>query len=544
VSVIPGSQKSIAAAIDITSRVEAEEALRRNEEKYRNILESVEDGYFEVDLEGNMTFFNESLCKITGYSKEDLIGLNYREFTLPEISEKMFKVFNQIYLTKQPSEIADYEIIDKNGGTITIDLSASSIKDQEGKVTGFRGIMRDISVRIRAAKERKKLEAHLQQAQQLKALGTLAGGIAHNFNNLLMGIQGNASLALLEMDATDSSYHKLEDIIKLVQSGAKLTTQLLGYARGGRYEIKSIDLNQLVKETGSTFAATRKEISVHTELAADLFGIEADQGQIEQVLLNLFVNAADAMPRGGNLYLKTVNLSHEEIKNKPYHPKPGKYVLLSVADDGIGIASEIKERIFEPFFTTKEIGRGIGLGLASVYGIIKGHGGYIEVESKKGKGAVFGMYLPASTQEIQKKSEKTPTIMAGEGVVLLVDDEEIVLDVSAQILENLGYTVIKARTGKEAVEIYQEHKDSIDITILDMIMPGMGGGEAYDRIREIDRHVKVILSSGYSMDGQAYEILERGCDGFIQKPFNMNQLSQKIQEVLKNNPKEDPIPIE
>jgi CheY-like chemotaxis protein len=366
----------------------------------------------------------------------------------------------------------------------------------------------------------------------MEALGTLAGGIAHNFNNLLMGIQANASLILLDIDPNDPNYDRLMNIEKMVQNGSKLTKQLLGYAREGRYEIRPTSLNRLVKETSGTFGLTKKEIKVHQKLARDLFAIEADQGQIEQILWNLYVNAADAMPAGGDLFLETMNATHKDITGKPSKVKPGDYVLLTLTDTGTGMDKKTVGRIFDPFFTTKGMGRGTGLGLASVYGIVKSHGGTISVSSKKGRGTTFSLYLPASKRQAMKDYRGFDKFVPGKETVLLVDDEDMILDVGTQILEKMGHKVMKAKSGQEAIEIYEKHRDLINLVILDMIMPGVGGGETYDRIKTINPEVKVLLSTGYSINGQATEILERGCNGFIQKPFRMKELSHKIREVL------------
>jgi two-component system cell cycle sensor histidine kinase/response regulator CckA len=385
--------------------------------------------------------------------------------------------------------------------------------------------------------DQKRMEARLLQSGKMETAGTLAAGIAHDFNNLLMAIQGNVSLTLFGMNPSHPNYERLKSIEKRVQSGARLTAQLLGYARKGRYEVKPVDLNRLVKEIAYTFGRARKEITIHQGLAGDLFPIEADQGQMEQALLNLFVNAADAMPSGGSLFLKTGNTTLEKMKGKLYAPKPGNYVLLTVRDTGTGMDNETKERIFEPFFTTKEMGRGTGLGLASVYGIIKGHGGYVDVESEKGVGTTFSIYLPATKAEVSaytEEKEERVDISRRSETILLVDDEHMVLEVAKQMIEVFGYEVLTAKDGKGAIEVYKANRDRIDMVILDMIMPEMGGGETYDRLKEINPDIKVLLSSGYSIDGQAKEILERGCDGFIQKPFTMNQLSRKIREILDN----------
>jgi two-component system cell cycle sensor histidine kinase/response regulator CckA len=391
----------------------------------------------------------------------------------------------------------------------------------------------DITARKQVEEEKDRLQAQLQHAQRMESIGTLAGGMAHNFNNLLMGIQGNASLMLLETDSSHPNYERLESIEKSVQSGSKLTSQLLGYAREGRYEIRPISLNQLVKETSNTLGNTKKEITVHRALAKDLFGIKADQGQIEQVLLNLYVNAADAMPGGGDLFLKTMNVTDKDITGKPYEAKPGNYVLVSVTDTGVGMDKKTIERIFDPFFTTKGLAKGTGLGLASVYGIIKAHGGYIDVDSEKGQGTTFSIYLPATEKEVKEERQLSGELLKGKGTVLLVDDEDMVLDAAEQMLRKLGYEVLLTEGGREALELYKKNQDRIDMVLLDMVMPGMGGGEAYDRMKEINPKVKVLLSSGYSIDGQAEEILQRGCNAFIQKPFNLEQLSQRTREILE-----------
>jgi two-component system cell cycle sensor histidine kinase/response regulator CckA len=239
------------------------------------------------------------------------------------------------------------------------------------------------------------------------------------------------------------------------------------------------------------------------------------------------------MPGGGDLILKTMNTTHNDMKRKLYDPKPGNYVLLTVTDTGIGMDKKTMERIFDPFFTTKEMGRGTGLGLASAYGIIEGHGGYIDVESKKGQGTTFNIYLPASEKDVQKADKTVEETIEGIGKVLLVDDEPVILDVGRDLLEAIGYHVLTAQDGKEAIEVYKKNRGNIDFVLLDMVMPGMGGGEAYARMKEINPDIKVLLSSGFSIDGQATEILDLGCDGFIQKPFNINELSAKIREILK-----------
>ncbi|MCD6152672.1 MAG: PAS domain S-box protein [Syntrophobacterales bacterium] len=521
--------------IDITDRKQAEEALHKSEEKYRNILESIEEGYAELDLAGNFTFINPVVSKLFGYSRDELSGMNNREYTTPETARGMYEVFSKIYRTGNPVKVVNYEIIAKDGSKKIIEMSASLMRDSEGKPTGFRCLGRDYTERKKKEEEMQKLEAKLHQSQKMESIGTLAGGIAHDFNNLLMGIQGNASLALLNMEPTNPYYKNLKIIEQLVQSGAELTRQLLGFARGGKYEIRPTDLNELVRENSSMFGRTKKEINIHTKYEKDIWTVEVDRGQINQVLLNLYVNAWQAMPGGGELYIKTENVTLDRNYVKPYNVEPGNYVKISVTDTGVGMDAETEKRIFDPFFTTREMSRGTGLGLASAYGITKNHGGIINVYSEKGRGTTFNIYLPASEAEVvdQMTAAGDEQLLMGNETILLVDDEDMIIDVGEAALLTLGYDVLLARSGKEAVEIYRENHDDIDLVILDMIMPEMSGSKTYDKLKEIDSGVKVLLSSGYSLNGQARDILSHGCNGFIQKPLNIQNLSRKIREVLE-----------
>jgi PAS domain S-box-containing protein len=517
----------------INKRKAADDALRESEEKYRTILESIEEGCFETDIEGNLTFFSNPFLKILGFSSDELTGAHTDKYTSPDTAAKMKRITKRLKETGKPENVADYDIVCKNGNSLSLELSVSLLKDQDGCPMGYRGVIRDVSERKEAEEEKHKLESQLQQAQKMESIGTLAGGIAHDFNNILMGIQGNASLMLLKIESDHPNYEKIKNIEKYVQNGTELTKQLLGFARRGKYLIKATDLNEIIDKSAGLFARTKKEIRVHSELAENLWTAEVDRGQIEQVLLNLYVNAWQAMTQGGDLYLQTENVILDRSYVKPYKVEPGRYVKILVSDTGVGIDRETQERIFEPFFTTKEMGRGTGLGLASVYGIIKSHGGYINVYSEKERGTVFTIYLPASEKQVVREKDAIPApIVKGSGTILLIDDEKMILDVGLELLDELGYTVISAMSGKEAIEVFQNGRDKIDLVIMDMIMPGMGGGETFDRLKEIDPDIKVLLSSGYSINGQATKILRRGCDGFIQKPFNMNQLAQKVQEIL------------
>jgi signal transduction histidine kinase/CheY-like chemotaxis protein len=458
--------------------------------------------------------------------------MNTRQYTTPETAAKMERLTEQLKHSGISENVTSYDIIRPNGDKVMLELSFSLLKDPDKGPIGFKGVLRDVSERKKTEVEKQKLKAQLQQMQKLESIGTLAGGIAHDFNNILMGIQGNASLMLLKIDSEHPNYEKIKNIETYVQNGTQLTKQLLGFARRGKYLVKATDLNEIIEKSSSLFARTKKEINVKTNPCDSIWSVEVDRGQIEQVLLNLYVNAWQAMLDGGDLYLRTENVILDHSYVKHYKVEPGRYVKISISDTGVGIDKDTQERIFEPFFTTKEMGRGTGLGLASVYGIIKSHGGYINVYSELDQGTTFTIYLPASGKSAVKEADVTVDIIIGSGTILLIDDEKMILEVGRELLEELGYTVIPAMSGQEAIEIFQNEQDAIDMIIMDMIMPGMSGSETFDRLKEINQEAKILLSSGYSVDGQASEILRRGCDGFIQKPFNMNQLAEKIHKIM------------
>jgi len=516
----------------MNKRRESDERLQDSENKYRTIIESMEEGYFEVDLQGTLTFVNGALCRMAGRPAGKLIGTNHRDRTRKQSADRLVHAFNQIFLTGESQHISHYEIIRPDESEVTLELSASLIRDKKGEPTGFRVVGRDVSERLRVESEKRRLEAQLQQAQKMEAVGTLASGIAHDFNNIMMGILGNASLMLAKIEPDHPHYEKLQNIEKYILNGSELTKQLLGFARGGKYNVKSTAMRDMVTQSAQMFGRTKKEIRIHTGHLKDTWPVEVDRGQIEQVLLNLFVNAWQAMPGGGDLHLLSEDVELDDSYEMPYKVEPGRYVKLSVVDTGVGMDQATQERIFEPFFTTKEMGRGTGLGLASAYGIIKNHGGHINVYSEKGRGTTFNIYLPASDKAVETEAHKPRMLRKGNETILLVDDEDITVEVGEEILIELGYTVITARNGLEALAAYKENAQKIDMVILDMIMPDMGGGKTYDELKKINPNIRVLLSSGYSISGEASEILARGCNDFIQKPFNMKQLSEKMRGIL------------
>ena len=389
--------------------------------------------------------------------------------------------------------------------------------------------------------ERKRLEKKLLESQKMEAVGTLAGGIAHDFNNLLMGIQGRTSLLSIHLDPSHPYMEHIGAIEACIKSATNLTRQLLGFARGGKYEVRPIDLNALLHASATMFGRTKKEIRIHNTLMSPPPVVAADQSQLEQVFLNLYINAWQAMPGGGDLYLETGIITLDEKYCNPFDAKPGHYAKVSVTDTGTGMDASIRQRIFDPFFTTKKMGRGTGLGLASAYGIIKNHGGIITVYSEPGHGSTFNIYLPLLDGAAWQPSPLDKQLIKGAGTILLVDDEEMIIGVGKAMLETLGYQVIIARNGEGAVEAVERKGYDIRLVILDLIMPGMDGGRTFDCIRERQPLLPVILSSGYSLGGQAHAVMERGCNGFIQKPFNIYELSKQVRTVLESSDNGPPL---
>lgn len=488
-------------------------------------VEHAAESIIVTDPQGIIEYVNPAFEKITGYSRNEVIG---RHIELVDSGRHSKAVFRSILDLLQRGKVWQGRIVNKRSDHSLYETEAtvSPVKNKAGEITNYVSVQRDVSHEVR-------LENQLRQAQKMEAIGTLAGGIAHDFNNLLMGIQGNISLSLLDLDTDAPVAKNLKKIEQYVQNGVDLTKQLLGFARGGKYEISLLNLSKLLNEQNLMFGRTNKDIVFINESNPDLWSVEADRGQIEQVLMNLYLNAIQAMPMGGTLTTRTENVIIEQDQYSPYFVKAGRYIRIIIEDTGVGIEEKIQQRIFDPFFTTKEMGRGTGLGLASVYGIVKNHDGFINVYSKKGQGARFEINLPASGKVVTNKEKTREQFVSGKETVLLVDDEQMIIDVAQRMLEKLGYKVFTAGDGKQAVEIFRKHKKEIDVVVLDMIMPKMSGGEIFDRIKAIKPDIKVLLSSGYSINSQASEILNRGCNGFIQKPFNLQNLSKNLRSILE-----------
>jgi PAS domain S-box-containing protein len=525
----------LAVTRDISDRKQAEKALQDSESNYRSVIENIQDVFYRSDEQGRLLMGSPSGAKMFGYdSIEEMIGLPLDHFW-PDPQERQ----ELLAIVKEKGIARDFEAVlrRKDGSEFNAVFTTHFYYDEHGQLLGTEGFIRDITDKKKAEEEKQKLENRLIHAQKMESIGTLAGGIAHDFNNLLMGIQGRTSLMLADMDSYHANYEHLNEIVAYVRSASDLTRQLLAFARGGKYEVKPTDINKLLSKSSDMFGRTKKEVIIHRKSQKNIWTTEVDRSQIEQVLLNLFVNAWQSMPGGGELYLETENVGLDAEAVRPYSVEPGNYVKITVTDTGVGMDTQTQERIFDPFFTTKEMGRGTGLGLASAYGIVKNHNGFITVDSEKGKGATLKIFLPSVEKEIEEEIAFSETVLTGRETVLLVDDEPMIIDVAKEMLKKIGYEVLVATSAKSAIELYKTHQEEIDLVILDMVMPDMGGGETYSILKEIDPDVKVLLSIGYSINGEATKILERGCDGFIQKPFTMVDFSQKIRGVLELNTK-------
>ena len=536
-----GSRARVVELRDISAYRKTEDALKKSrlryrqlyneahkaEELYQSLLNSSADAIMLLDIESKVQFVNPAFTKIFGWTLPEMGAARIRYVPRP-LKQSFADLLEKILDMDHPIHGFETQRYTKDGRLLDVSISASRYLDHAGDVTGILLILRDIS-------DMKRYHYHMAQAQKMESLGTLAGGIAHDFNNLLMGIQGRLSLLLLNKDDQYPEYKHLKEIEDYILRAADLTRQMLGIARSGKYEVTPTDMNELIRNQNRLFGRTRKEIIIHESFAEDLFTAEVDQRQIDQVLLNIYVNASHAMPQGGDLYVRTVNEVLSAEMTGPYNVEPGKYIKISITDTGIGMDKATAKRVFEPFFSTKERGRGTGLGLASAYGIIKNHDGFITVYSEKGNGTTLNLYLPASVMEAEKKQLINDEIQEGSGTVLLVDDEEIILSVAEEMIQTLGYNVLTAANGQAAIATYEAEKDTIGLVVLDLIMPGMGGGDVFDRLKAIDPDVKVLLSSGYSIDGQAAAIMKRGCRGFIQKPFSIQELSQKIGQIMASD---------
>ena len=512
---------------------EIEKTLAASDSRYRALLDGMEEGYFEVNLSGNLTVVNRTLGEILGYPPDELIGLNNRHYSTPQTARTMYRIFNRVYRTGQRAKITDYEVIRKDGSTITLELSTTLMVDEHGNATGFRGMVRNVSEKIRESDRRQRMEAQRQQVQKMEAIETLAGSMALDFNNLLMSIQGNASLMRMKLDADSPLKKNLDRIDESTEKGIHLTKQLISFAKVGKFVVTLTDLNPIVQRAIGMFSRSRGQIAFNPRLNGGLWLTEVDRVQIGQALLALFMRAADDMPNGGEIFVDTGNVVLDSDYLAPFGLAPGCYVRISICDSGSGLDAAAQKRIFEPFFSAGGMGDPRNLGLASVYGILKSHDGLIDVYSEKGIGTTFILYLPISKKEPAPFSDKGVAHSGNGESILLVDNDEINIHIGTGMLHRLGYKPVTATTGQRAMNYFHMDPVRIRLAILDMNLPDMPAGEIFAGIKTVAPQVIVFLTSGFSRNRQVIELLDLGFDGFVQKPFNLHMLGRHIRDGLK-----------
>ena len=507
-----------------------EEALRRSESRYRSLVQSAVYGIYRSSLEGKFLDVNPALIAMLGYaSGEEVLGLDPTRdvFLDPGQQSRLMKEF------ERSGRLDDVEVRwrRKDGNAITVRLSGRAVNTPEETDQVLEIIAQDVT-------ERRVLEDQFRQAQKMEAVGRLAGGVAHDFNNLLMVVSGYTEVLLERTERDSPVYPKIEAIQQAADRATTLTRQLLAFSRKQLLELKVVDVNAIVGDIERLLRPLIGEnIELITRLASDLGRTRADAGQIEQVIMNLVVNSKDAMPDGGRITLQTANASLDDDLRREYsYIQPGPYVMLSVSDTGHGMDKETQARIFEPFFTTKEKGKGTGLVLSTVYGIVKQSGGYVFVQSEVGRGTTFRIYLPRVEDAAEPLSHVRAAQAASGGseTVLLVEDEESVRQLVRETLEAKGYKVLEADHGAAALQIAAAHQGTIDMLITDVVMPGMSGRELAKQLSTSHPQTKVLYLSGYTEDAIVHQgVLDPGT-AFLQKPFTLQMLSRKVREVLSS----------
>ncbi len=536
-------QNALAQIKLLADKKEVSARLEASEKHYKYMINNSPDLIFTLDTHGCFTFVNDQFEHLLGFSRATLLGSRFEDLVTPGDRAKARDLVASGMLMHKGIEGSGINFKFKKASQSLslynsyayafMELKASPLhlpaSHARKERKGIYAVARDVTERV-------ILETQLRQAQKMEAIGTLAGGIAHDFNNILMGIQGYASLVKCGFSRESEEYKRLANIDEYVASGAEMARHLLGFAQKNSYESCLINLNYLLKMSAKMFGRTKKEIVIDQYLDKNLWATRVDEGQIKQVLMNLFVNAWQAMPKGGKITIRSENVRMDEPRiDELGFEGGGFFVKITVTDTGVGMDSETMAQIFDPFFTTKPRGQGTGLGLATAYGIIKSHGGAFQVESKPGQGSSFMFFLPAEhtcVETAPKRAEKA-CLIKGKGRVLLVDDEKGVIEVCSEMLETLGYEVEIASSGYEAIKILDKRPpDKIDLVILDMVMPGMNGYDTFEVIQRIRPDTRVLVSSGYSKEEEINRMLEKGCNGFILKPFDMVMLSEKIRSVF------------
>jgi PAS domain S-box-containing protein len=524
-----GAPAVIGMAVDITENKLAQQALAESEERLRTIVELAPDGIFVIGDQGQILEVNQAACKQLGYTRGQLLQLNIFDFISPRFARRVVARLRG----HVPSGSYESAHVRADGVEVPVELSVTKIMFR-GR-PAFLGITRDTSDRKRAEEQREKLEQQLRQAQKMEAIGRLAGGIAHDFNNLLMVILSYTEMLQDSLPAHDTLRTNTREIMKAADRAASLTRQMLAFSRKQILSPVVLNLNAVINETAKMLRRLiGEDIEFRVNAAESLWAIEADSDQIGQVLMNLCVNARDAMPQGGTLTIATENITVEE-KSIGGHPNvpPGDYVRLSVTDTGTGISKEIQEHIFDPFFTTKEVGKGTGLGLAMVYGIVKQSGGYVWVYSELGQGACFTVSLPRVKVAVAAgMSAKTEARPPGTETILVAEDEEALREAMCGYLRSLGYTVFAAGSGQQALAVASQQEGSIDLLVTDLVMPGMSGRELAQMLGSLRLDLKTIYMSGYADEAVLrHGIPELGA-AFLQKPFNLGTLARKVRDTL------------
>ncbi|MEW6113435.1 MAG: PAS domain-containing protein, partial [Thermodesulfobacteriota bacterium] len=524
----------------ITERKKAEEALRQSQERLALALDGANLGIWDWDLTTGKAIWSERNLQRLGYEPNELESnlKNWKKLVHPEDWPKVAENLNLHLEGKLPAFASQYRILKKNGDWLWVQAQGRVIEfDVAGKPTRITGVVADITDLKKAEEERESLRNQLLQAQKMEAIGTLTGGIAHDFNNLLTIINGYAEMLLLNIREDDPSCEDLQKILQTGRKGAEMVRRLLAFTKRGQYSPEPVNLNEQIERTKKLLERTfPKMIEIETLLEKNLGVVNADATQVEQVLMNLCINAKEAMPDGGRLRIETRNITVDEDYCRLHvGAKPGRYVLLEVSDTGTGMSKETMDRVFDPFFTTKgwDFKKGTGLSLPVTKGIVEQHGGWIECQSELGKGSTFRVYFPAleDSQVVKKPEPAGETVPAGEKI-LLVDDEEYVRDLGKRILERAGYSVLVAASGKDALDIYAREQSSIALVVLDLIMPQMGGENCLDELIKINPHVKVIVSTGHSLDARGRLHIGRLASGFVNKPYEVEQMIQAVKEVL------------
>jgi two-component system, cell cycle sensor histidine kinase and response regulator CckA len=526
---------------DVTDALLAKEALLNSERRFRSFCENAPVIIFTLDTQGVVTYLSPAWDKILGQDRAELIGRRFVDLIADTGTQGCENTFEELIRGQKSVAELNLTLLHKSGSRRLFNTSLAANSDTEDRITGIIGLAKDIT-------EERKLQYQLFQSQKMEAIGTLAGGVAHDFNNLLMGMQANLSLLRLDQGPGGPGEEKIQRIENQIQSGAALTRQLLGYARKGQYVVTAVDMHLLIEEALDVVQRTNKKITSQSLFSDMPAFIMADRGQMEMVLLNLFLNAADAMPDGGRLTV----CCRPVAGGQSHSPQLGEgrntgVVEIIVADTGIGMDQATQDRIFEPFFTTKEVGRGSGLGLASVYGVVQNHGGQIQVESAPGQGTTFTLIFPAADAppEAPKSAVAKKRAPLGGGTVLLVEDEPLILKYCREMIQGLAFEVLTAAGGPAAIEIYKQQREKIDLVILDMIMPGMDGFGVFQILKKINPNIKVIITSGYTVDRRMNQILASGPHGYLKKPYTLDELSEEIaRTITRKTPKKEFLALE